>query len=348
MAKAGININEENGGKMKQVISMMVAVLCLVAGTVWAYEIDNKVGVEIIKINVGDQGVYGAAVWLEEQDLLPTKPDGDKMSVAEAYVKMCLKNFEAGNLRATLTECEKASLKLQPGQMLKIFAPVIARAVYNERLTKPFKEEATAKDQQIAALKTVAMIARAKAEKDEAMLKSAASEAQRIKSEIAELRKEKAALVSQNEKLTGQLDASKRAFEMQAATTEDLKRELSAGLRTQISGLMKSFDESMDRRLAGFDLPDLADSIMLFSIACFVLALFLARARKADEVHSAKIMERMTAGPQKQTRLPKTYNQGGREFEVWVKDLTPGAGPSMRRPANLNSYLNRNFFINNN
>src|SRR3989344_7939634 len=246
MAKAGININEENGGKMKQVISMMVAVLCLVAGTVWAYEIDNKVGVEIIKINVGDQGVYGAAVWLEEQDLLPTKPDGDKMSVAEAYVKMCLKNFEAGNLRATLTECEKASLKLQPGQMLKIFAPVIARAVYNERLTKPFKEEAAAKDQKIAELEAMIMITKASAEKAEVMLKAAESETKGIKNEIAELQHEKTTLVSQNEELTARLGASRRAFKMLSATNADLKRELLSGLRTQISGLMKAFDESMD------------------------------------------------------------------------------------------------------
>ena len=305
---------------MKQVISMMVVVLCFMAGTARGYTIDPQIGVELVQINYGDvQGVYGLAKWLKSQDLLPVKADGMKMSVAEGYVKMCLKNFD------TLEKCQQASLNLQPGQILKIFAPVVARATYDERLTKPFKEEAAAKDQKIAELEAMIMITKASAEKAEVMLKAAESETQGIKNEIAELQHEKTTLVSQNEELTARLGASRRAFKMLSATNADLKRELLSGLRTQISGLMKAFDESMDRRLglASFDFHDLAYSIMLFSIACFVLALLLAGARAANEAHSAKIVERIRE-PRRQG-LPGIYSQGGKEFDVCLIDRTPGA-----------------------
>ena len=292
---AGININKKRKRRRKEMkknlVSMMIAVLCLVAGTARGYVIDPQIGVELVQINYGDvQGVYGLAKWLKSQDLLPVNADVKKMSVAEGYVKMCLKNFD------TLGECETASLKLQPGQTLKIFAPVMARQAYNERLIKPLEAEIEAKDQQIAAIEAVAGIATVKAEKAEAMLKSVAAEARKIKSEIAELQLEKDFLASRNEELTARLGASKRAFEMQVTTTENLKRELSIGLRTQISGLMKAFDEFADRRLASFDLLDVdSNSIILLSVACVVIALLLARARKAERVRT-KIAERIREG----------------------------------------------------
>src|SRR3989338_235012 len=239
---AGININKKRKRRRKErkknLVSMMIAVLCLVAGTARGYVIDPQIGVELVQINYGDvQGVYGLAKWLKSQDLLPVNADGKKMSVAEGYVKMCLKNFD------TLGECETASLK------------------------------------------------------------SVAAEARKIKSEIAELQLEKDFLASRNEELTARLGASKRAFEMQVTTTENLKRELSIGLRTQISGLMKAFDEFADRRLASFDLLDVdSNSIILLSVACVVIALLLARARKAERVRT-KIAERKRGGGRGPTRI---------------------------------------------
>src|SRR3989344_3681726 len=202
-ATDGTKKTETEERKMKRILVSVIAVLCLVAGTARAYEMDDKIGAEIVKISAGDQGVYGAAKWLHEQNLLPAG-----MSVAEAYVKICRKNFE------TLADCEEASLKFQPGQTLKIFAPVIARAIYDKRLTKSLKEEVAVKDQQIVALDAMVMTATAKAEKAEAMLKSVAVEAQRIKAEIEELREEKVAFVRQNKELTARLGASKRAFDL--------------------------------------------------------------------------------------------------------------------------------------
>ncbi len=334
---------------MKYVAILVIAAACVFAGTARAYEMDDKIGAEIVKIDAGDKGVYGAAKWLRDQKLLPMG-----MSVAEAYVKICRKNFDG------LKECEEASLNFRPGQTLKIFAPVISRAAYTERVTEPFKKE-------IALLKDENLEARhefIKARREQitaaALAKAAVAETKKANAEIEKLKQAKTELKEQNKILAEQnasrLAAAQRAMVLQALAIKDLKRDSAFGLRAEISGLMKSFDDFMER---GGTLLSLDYGIVcqLLALACLVMILPLLRQERNARALSA-LVERIRGLPSDGnllredaslktalankycTELPEFYEQGGRKFRVGVQDTTDGASKDYRLPKNLRGYLN--------